>query len=463
MKTHYPPGPRDWFFGLTIGLRSLREPLAFLQEMARRYGDIVHIHAGPVRSYLINHPDLIREVLVAKGKSFRKWERQKRVFRKIDGDGLINSEGDFWLRQRRLIQKAFHQRRLARYADTMAELTRRRIDRWTAGAAINLDQEMSQLAMEITGKTLFGVELRDQAAWLGETAEILRETFIREFLALIPLPDWLPLPSKRRMRRAIRTLDAFITGIIRDRRASGEDKGDLLSMLLLAVDDQGDGTGMTDRRARDEAVTLFNAGHDSTSAALAWTCYFIARYPGVQERLREELAAVLGERAASLADLPCLTFAGSVVKESLRIYPPTPVLINREATTEVEIGGYRLSQGSLAILSPYVTQRDSRWYPEPEHFDPDRFAPGRAESIPDYAYFPFGAGPHVCVGNTFAMMEITLVVATLLQQFQVELAPGQEHLVPELKVSLRPKGGVWIKPIARRPAAVVSVPWSQAP
>jgi cytochrome P450 len=453
MKTRYPPGPRDWCFGLTIGLRSLREPLTFLQDMARDYGDIAHVHVGPFHSYIINHPDLIREVLVTKRKSFRKWEAQKRVFRKIDGDGLINSEGDFWLRQRRLIQKAFQQRRFGRYAATAVELTRRRLDRWAAGAAINLDREMSELAVEIAGETLFGVDLRDQAAWLGETAEVLRETFIREFLAPVPLPDWLPLPSKRRMRRAIRELDAFITGIIRDRRASGEDKGDLLSMLLLAVDEQGDGTGMTDRQARDEAVTLFNAGHDSTSAALAWTCYFIARNAGVQERLRGELEAVLGGRAATFEDLPRLTFADAVVKESLRLCPPTAALFTRQAITEVEIGGYPLARGSLVSMSPYVTQRDPRWFPEPERFDPDRCGPGRAEAIPEYAYFPFGAGPHVCIGNAFAMTEITLVVATVVQRFHLELAPGQENLVPELKVSLRPKGGVWVKPVARRPAA----------
>jgi cytochrome P450 len=449
MKTDYPPGPRDWCFGLTLGLRSLLEPLTFLRDIARRYGDIAHFRAGPVHSYLINHPNLIREVLVTKGKSFRKWERQKRVFRKIDGDGLINSEGDFWLRQRRLIQKAFLHRRLGRYAEQMVELTRRRLDRWTTGAAINLDQEMAQLSLEITGETLFGVDLRDRAAWLGETAEVLRATFVREFLAPVPLPDWLPLPSKRRMRRAIQDLDTFITGIIRDRRASGQDRGDLLSMLLLAVDEQGDGSGMTDQQARDEAVTLFNAGHDSTSAALAWTCYFVARYPGVQEQLREEVQAVLGGRVAGLEDLPRLTFADRVVKESLRICPPTPALINREAITEVEVGGYRLPRGSLTILSPYVTQRDPRWFPEPERFDPDRFGPGRVEEIPEYAYIPFGAGPHVCVGNTFALMEITLVVATVVQRFHLELAPGQEDLVPELKVSLRPKGGVWVKPVAR--------------
>jgi cytochrome P450 len=456
MNTRYPPGPRDWFFGLAIGRRSLREPLAFLQETARRYGDMAYVRVGPFHSYVINHPDLIREVLVTKGKSFVKWERQKRVFRKIDGDGLINSEGEFWLRQRRLIQKAFQHGRLARYAGTAVELTRRRLDRWAAGAAINLDAEMSGLALEITGETLFGVDLRDQVAWLGATAEALRETFIHEFLAPVPLPDWLPLPSKRRMRRAIRDLDAFITGVIRDRRASGEDKGDLLSMLLLAVDEQGDGTGMTDRQARDEAVTLFNGGHDSTSAALAWAGYFIARHPGVQERLRDELAAVLGGRAATFDDLPRLTFTEMVVKESLRLCPPTSALFTREAITEVELGGYRLSRGSLVALSPYITQRDPRWFPEPERFDPDRFGPGRVEDIPEYAYFPFGAGPHVCVGNTFAMMEITLVVATLVQRFQLELMPGQENLEPELKVSLRPRGGVWVKPFARVPAAPAS-------
>jgi cytochrome P450 len=453
MKTHHPPGPRDWCFGVTIGLRSLREPLLFLPEMARRYGDVTHIHVGPIHTYLINHPNLIREVLITKGKSFRKWERQKRVFRKIDGEGLINSEGDFWLRQRRLIQKAFHRSRLGRYADIIVDLTRRRLDGWTAGAAINLDQEMSQLSLEITGATLFGVNLRDQAARLGEIAEVLRETFVREFLTPLPLPDWLPLPSKRRMRWAIRNLDTFIAGIIRDRRTSGEDKGDLLSMLLLAVDEQGDGTGMTDRQARDEAVTLFNAGHDSTSAGLAWTCYFIARNPGVQSRLREELDTVLGGRVATFEDLPRLTFADTVVKESLRIFPPTPALINRQAVTEVEVGGYQLPPGSLVILSPYVTQRDSRWFPEPERFDPDRFAHGRLEKIPEYAYFPFGAGPHVCIGNTFAMMEITLVVTTLVQRFHLELMPGQENLAPELKVSLRPMGGGSIQPVALLPAA----------
>jgi cytochrome P450 len=453
MKAHYPPGPRDWFFGLTIGLRSLRQPLAFLQEMARDYGDVAYVRVGPYRSYILNHPNLTREALVTKAKCFRKWEAQKKVFRKIDGEGLINSEGDFWLRQRRLIQKAFQQRRFAHYAETAVRLTRRRLDNWAAGAALDLDREMSELALEVAGETLFGVDLRDRAAWLGETAEVLRETFIREFLAPVPLPDWLPLPSKRRMRRAIRQLDDFITGIIRERRALGEDKGDLLSMLLLAVDDQGDGKGMTDRQARDEAVTLFNASHDSTSAALAWACYFIARYPAVQERLCAEVGAVLGGRAATFEDLPRLAFAERVVKESLRICPPTPALFARQAITEVEIGGYRLAPGALVSISPYVTQRDPRWFPEPERFDPDRFAPGRVESIPEYAYLPFGAGPHVCVGNAFAMMEIALVVATLAQQFHLELLPGQDEYVPELKVSLRPKGGVWVRPVARQQAA----------
>jgi cytochrome P450 len=448
-----PPGPRDRLFGLTLGLRSLREPLVFLEEMARQYGDIAYLRVGPYHTYLVNHPSLVREVLVTKAKSFSKWEAQKRVFSKIDGEGLIISEGDFWLRQRRLIQKAFQPRRMGGYAEKMASVTRRRLDRWTGGTAINLDLELSELAVEIAGETLFGVDLREQSAWLGRMTEVLRETFIREFLAPVPLPDWLPLPSKRRMRRAIAELHRFITGIIRERRASGEDRGDLLSMLLLAVDEEGNGTGMTDRQARDEAVTLFNAGHDSTSAALAWTCYFVAREPGVQERLHKEVYAVLGGRPATHHDLPRLTFTETVVKESLRLCPPTPALFARRALADVEIGDYPLARGSLVSLSPYVIQRDPRWFPEPERFDPDRFAPGRAAALPEYAFFPFGAGPHVCIGNTFALMEITLVVATIVERFCLELEPGQEDLAPELKVSLRRRGGVWVRPVERRQCA----------
>jgi cytochrome P450 len=438
--TRYPPGPKDWFFGLSLIRHFRRRPLQFLTETARTYGDIVYFRVGPFHYYLVNHPDLIREVLVTKGKSFRKLERQKRVFRKIDGNGLINSEGDFWLRQRRLVQPAFQSRRMGRYAQVAVDYTQRRLDGWPSGPVVNLEDEMTHLTLEIIAKTLFDVELTGEAARLGEVVDVLRETIMREFVAVLSLPDWLPLPRKRRMRWAIQTLDGLIRDIIRQRRATGEDKGDLLSMLLLAVDEEGDGGGMTDEQARDEAMTLFNGGHDSTSAGLTWVCYLLAKHPDWQARLGEEVETVLGERAATFEDLPRLRYMQMVVKESLRLYPPTWVLFTREAVADVELGGYVIPKASWVNLSPYVTQRDPRWFPEPERFDPERFAPGRVGRIPEYAYFPFGGGPHVCIGNLFATMEITVIVATILRRFRLQLA-GQREVEPWLRVTMRPKGG----------------------
>jgi cytochrome P450 len=451
---HDPPGPRDRLFGLTFLGRFRRQPLQFLSELARTYGDIVYLRLGPFRTYLVNHPDHIREVLVAKSKTFVRLERQKRVFRKIDGNGLVSSEGDFWLRQRRLVQPAFAARRMERYAQVAVALTRRRLDAWPTETVIDLDFEMTQLTLEIIAKTLFDLDLTGAAAQLAEATEILRDDFMREFMAVVPLPDWLPLPHKRRMRRAIGVLDNLVRDAIRHRRSSGEDRGDLLSMLLLAVDEQGSG-GMTDEQARDEAMTLFNGGHDSTSAALTWISHLLASHPAVQSRLVDEVTGVLGDRAAAYADLPQLVYTQQVIKEALRLYPPTTTLFIREAIADTELAGYPIRKGSWIYLSPYVTQRDPRWYPDPERFDPDRFAPGHAEHRPEYAYFPFGAGPHVCIGMTFALMEMAMIVATMMQHFQLKAA-GPQPVEPAIRVALRPIGGLPLT-VTRRPARALTV------
>src|SRR5262249_55901327 len=267
-------------------------------------------------------------------------------------------------------------------------------------------------------------ELTGQAAQLGEAVRIISESAVRENSQILQLPDWLPLPSKRRKRWAIRTLDTLIWDIIRERRASGGDRGDLLSMLLLAVDEEGDGRGMTDQQARDEAMTLFNAGHDSTAAGLAWIWYLLVRHPAIQEPLAAEARQVLGDRAATWEDVPKLTQTHLAVKEALRLYPPTWALIVREAITEVELGGYSIRRGGWVFLLPWVLHHDPRWFPEPDRFDPQRFAPGRVEQIPQYAYLPFGAGPHICIGQLFAPTEMVLIVATILQHFRLEAAPG---------------------------------------
>jgi cytochrome P450 len=450
----YPPGPKDWLFGLRITNRFRKDPLNYGLELARTYGDVVYARMGPYRLYLVSHPDAIREVLVARAKSFSKFERQKAVFRQVDGEGLVISEGDFWLRQRRLIQNAFQSRRLGRYAEVAVRYTRRMLDRWPDSGELNLSDAMTHLTQEVIAKTMFDMEVGDQVDELRQAVRVLSEIFYREMIALVPVPGWLPWPGRARKRQAIRTLHGLIDRMIRERRASGEDKGDLLSMLLLAVDEEGDKGGMTDQQARDEAMTLFNGGHDSTAATLAWVWHLIARHPDVQARLAAEANEVLGERAAAFEDLARLRYTEQVIKESMRLYPAVPVLFLRQALADVEVAGYTVPRGSLVYVMQQIVHHDPRWYPDPDRFDPDRFAPGRVEQIPQYAYIPFGAGPHVCIGKDFALMEMTLIVATVLQHFRVELAPGHEEAIPELTMALRPRDGVHVR-VQRRPVPAV--------
>jgi cytochrome P450 len=445
MKGKYPPGPPAGFLGLGLAARMRKDPLGTLTDIGRTYGDIAYARLGPFPTYFVNHPDLIREVLVTRGKNFRKVPRQTKVFSRIDGNGLVVTEGDFWRRQRRLVQPAFHPKRFGRYGDVTVEYTRRMLEGWSPGAVLDVAQAMTQLTLSIIARTLFDVEVSGQAAELGAAVRVLAEELLKDLSSFVLLPDWLPLPGKLRKRRALRTLDNLIWGIIRQRRASGVDKGDLLSMLLLAVDEESDGTGMTDRQVRDEALTLFNAGHDSTAAGLAWVWYLIARHPEVEARLLAEVRDVLGERPATYEDVARLRYLEMVLKESLRLYPPTVALFIREALEPVELGGYPVAKGDWVYLFAWVTQRDPRFFEEPEKFDPERFAPGRAEKIPPYAYFPFGGGPHVCIGNTFAQMEMALIVATVLQRYRLELAPDQGPVEPELHVAIRPRGGLRLR------------------
>lgn len=450
-----PPGPKDALLGLGNVMRLWKDPLGFLRELGS-YGDLAscRLPLPPCRLYLVNHPDLVREVLITQAKSFCKLEKQTRVLKQFSGDGLLASEGELWKRQRRLVQPAFAARRMGRYAQVVVDHTRRMLDGWQSGTVHNLPEDMRLLTLAIIAKALFDVELTGQAARLSEVSQILTETTLREVSSFFTLPDWLPLPAKRRKRWAIETLDHLIRGIIRDRRASGQDKGDLLSMLLLAVDEEDDRQRMTDQQAHDEAKSLFNAGHETVSAALTWTWYAIARHPEVETRLVQEVESVLGDRLPTIDDVPRLTYTGMVVKESLRLYPPVWGLAIRKATGPVQLAGYEVPQGSWVFLSPYVTQRNPVFFENSDQFDPQRFAPDRAETIPPYAWFPFGAGPHVCIGNTLAMMEMTLVIATILQQFRLTLAPGQGEVALKPDIILRPKGGLKMQATRVRAAFV---------
>jgi len=432
MQPAFPPGPRDWTFGLSQLRKMKQDVLGYYTELHRRYGDVVHLRFGPYHTYAFFHPEAVREVLVAKAKQFRRFPRPMQVLAQWNGNSVLISEGDEWLRQRRMVQPAFHPRRFEAYAACMVSRTRHHLDRWlktieTAGSIeIEIGKEMTDLTLEIIAKNMFDAEVSAESSDLGRAVAILSDIAVKEMESPWTLPDWLPLSAKRRKRWAMQRLDETVRRFIRERRASGLDKGDLLSMLLLAADEEGDGGRFSDGQVRDQSMTLLIAGHDTTAAGLTWLFYCLARHPQAAARVHQELDAVLAGREPTSNDLTRLCYTDRVVKETLRLYPPAIAVFMRQALADVEIAGYTLPRNSLVQIFPYICQRDPRWFPEPERFDPDRFLPEPQRIAPPFAYFPFGAGPRVCIGNTFATMEMTLVVATLLQQLQVEPA-GQEE------------------------------------
>jgi cytochrome P450 len=438
MKTA-PRLPGNWL-GLRLLMSMRRDFLGAIGQIAAHRHDLCWARIGPVRAFFINHPELIHEVLVTKGKSFRKVPRQTAVFRSIEGNGLVVSEGDFWLRQRRLVQPAFDVRRFDHYGELIVDQTRQMLDSWADGQIVSINDAMTQLAMTIIGKVLFDVDVTNEAKQLGSALEVLNEFLqVRSTAAILP-PEWLPLPLNLRKRRAQRVLDEFIWRTIRQRRASGEDRGDLLSMLLLAVDEEGDGGSMSDENVRDEALTLFYAGHDSSASVLAWAWFSVARCPDVQHRLLTEIDAVLGGRSVRYEDVPRLPYTECVVKETLRLYPPATGLIARDALEDVAIGEYTVPKGAWVYMFPWVLHRDPRFFDSPEEFEPDRFAPPRAERIPPHAWLPFGLGPHVCIGQRFALMEMVLILATIMQRCRLELAVAAESVTPEFQIFCRPRG-----------------------
>jgi cytochrome P450 len=441
MANRYPPGPSSRFFGLDLAQRLNSEPLELLTEMAQMQPDLLHYHIANMHIYLVKHPDLIHEVLVTQAKKFHKWQRQKQVFGKFDGNGLVNSDGEFWKRQRKMIQPAFHSQRISHYAKIMVDYTAKRIDQWEADKPLNIGQEMSLITRDIVTKALFNADVSAESLALGEAIRIIQHTATRDMGRPFLLPDWMP--GRSAMKAAIQTIDRVILRIISERRASGEDTGDLLSMLLMAKDDSG--SGMSDKEARDEAVTLFIAGHETTATALAWIWYLIAAHPEVEAKLRAEIDA-LGDQPPTFADLPRLSYTQQIIKETMRLYPPT-WLFPREAIEPIELGGYTLEKGSLVHLVPFIVQRDPRFFDAPLEFRPERFANEKA--IPDYAYFPFGGGPRVCIGNSFTMMEMQLMIATILQRYEMALAPGQGE--PEMLplITLLPKDGIKMTPKVR--------------
>jgi cytochrome P450 len=424
------------------------DPLTFGLGVARQFGDIALYRLGPLHVYQLNHPELVRQILVERPENFHKARLIKRAFRPFAGEGLVTSDGALWKQQRKLMQPAFHHRQFAAYADVMVAHAAHMIDSFVDGERRDIGAEMTKLTLGIVVKSLFGADLPPEASQVSRSMLSILDAANQRLSSVLRIPSWIPTRRNRRERRALAELDAMLQVLIRTRRASVESSDDLLSVLLTAVDEDSSAR-MSDQQLRDEMMTLFLAGHETTANALTWTFYLLSRHPEVETRLVDELQRVLAGRVPSMNDLPELPYTEMVFREALRLYPPAPGLA-REPIEDVTIGGYNVPKGSLISANTYAIQRDSRFFADPERYDPDRFAPGWEERIPRYAYLPFGAGPRVCIGSGFAMMEARLILATVAQRYKLSLETD-ETIRPIQLVTLRPSRPVRMRLDRRKP------------
>lgn len=432
-----PPGPKGHFLSGSIP-EFTRDTLAFLLEL-RQYGDLASFPFGPFRGYVVSSPELAHQVLVTDAAKYYKSRSIKSVMFPVLGKGLFTNDGDFWKKQRKLVGPAFHTKRIGAYAEVMVDHAQALMQRWQSGQVYDMDHEMAHLTMGIVTKTLFDADVSSDANEISALVSEVLSSVNTRLDRLANLPYWVPTPENRRFNKTVAQLNSVIQGFIDDRRASGEDKGDLLSMLLLAQDEDN-GETMSDRQVRDEAMTLFGAGHETTAVALMWTWYLLSQHPDVEAKLLEELETVLAGRAPELSDLPRLPYTEMVIKESMRLYPPAWGT-TRETIAPVEMNGYTIKQGSILLVNMYGIQRDARYFPDPDRFDPERFSAENEPNIPKYAYIPFGGGPRVCIGNAFAMMEAKLILATIAPRFRFALAPGQQ-VAPKRVFTLRSAYGM---------------------
>ena len=433
-----PPGPKGIpLFGSVFEPKG--DSIRYLTKCTREYGDIVFFRFLGVPACYTSRPEYIESVLVTQSNNFVK-SKDYRAMRRVLGNGLLLSEGDFWRRQRKLIQPAFHQGRITAYAQIMIDYTQRMLASWSDGQALDMHEAMMRLTLGIVAKTLFDADVSHEAEGVDAALTVLMGKFLRQAGMALLLPTWVPLPTSQLLKRAVGRLDKVIYGIIEQRRASGQLSGDLLSAFLQAQDDEG--VGMTDRQLHDEIMTLFLAGHETTANVLSWTWLLLGQNPETEQKLIEELERVLGGRVPTPADLPQLVYTDMVLRESMRLYPPVWV-IGRRALASFRLGEYEIPADTNMLISQYLMHRDARYFPEPEKFVPDRWGAGNARTaaLPRFAYFPFGGGPRVCIGAGFAMMEAVLLLATIAQKFQIQISP-EEKVSMQPSVTLRPRNGI---------------------
>jgi cytochrome P450 len=437
------PGPRGAPLvgsAITFG----KDPRLALMAWAREFGPTVRIPLGPLVAHMVSHPDDVKYVLQTRNDRFHKAPRT-RFLTDFLGPSMLTMEDEPWMRRRRLAQPAFHRERLAEIAEVMSAGAHRMVDRWQpyarSGGPFDVAGEMMQVTLGIAGETLFGVDLGTSAAEVGRALSVVLEHVFARLNSIVPLPLWLPTRANARYHAAVRSLDERFYGVIRDFRSGRTEPRGLMAMLLAARDEDT-GEGLTDEELRNEVMTLVFAGHETTACALTWTFWLLAQNPAATRRLRAELAAVLGGRAPTAADLPRLAYTANAVKEAMRLLPPAWV-IGRMPLEDIEIGGYHVPARTMVLVSPCVTHRDPAFWDDPDTFDPDRFTPERSAGRHRMAYYPFSGGGRVCIGSAFSMMEATLVVAAVLQRYRLSLDPTRPVEI-DAALTLRPKHGLWM-------------------
>jgi len=445
-RVRRPPGPNINLVLAVIGQmfpsRFPFDPLAFGIDIARQFGDIAHYQVGPLHVYQLVHPDFARQILVEEPEKYYKARLIKQAFAPFAGQGLLTSDGALWKQQRKLMQPAFHHGQLTSYGAVMVRRATNMLESFNDGAVVEIQEEMSRLTLAIVVETLFGADVTREAKELGGLMIAVLDAANDRINSVLRVPSWVPTPRNLREKRALARLDELFDSFIAAHRAPGEMSGkpaDLLSVLLAATDEES-GIRMSDKQLRDEMMTLFLAGHETTAMALTWAWYVLSQHPDVEAKLADELSRALNGRPPTVADLAQLPYTEMVIRETMRLYPPAPGFA-REPIEDVRIGGYVVPRGSLLSVNTYALHRDRRFFDDPERFDPGRFSAGWEERIPRYAFLPFGGGPRVCIGNGFAMMEARLILATVAQRWRLSVEPGQQ-IVPAQLVTVRPKHGI---------------------
>ena len=431
-----PPGPKGTLLGGSV--RQFRAGLLnFLLETAREYGPLASFRIGPRRVFLASGHDLIEQVLVTDAKHYIK-HFGARAFKPVLGNELVTSEGAFWRQQRKLVQPAFVKARVQSYVPAMVELTNQMLNAWTSGKRVQIDFEFEALTSKIALKTLFDLDDHGDRQRFDGVLKLAFDLMNARLRRIIKLPLWMPTPANLRLQRAIAELDRTVQGFIASGRSRQHHGNDLLSRLLLAQHE--DGRPMSDRQLRDEAMTLYLAGHETTALTLAWSWYLLSQHRRVEEKLVSEWQRVLRGATPAAQDLQRLPYTAAVIAESMRLFPPVYV-IGREATTELELGGYRVKPGYTVLMSQWVNHRDQNYFPDPEEFRPERWQDGLAKRLPKFAYYPFGGGQRICVGSTFALFEATIILAAVGQHYQFTVDPDA---VIDIKpqITLLPANGI---------------------